>query len=154
MSSPILATAVAAKDDADEGGKSVELKTVKTMRKYRSQTLKDYQIMIEYKHLKHHAPRGMYVLPSFTDRRCWHGVVFLRQGLYKRGIFKFIVSGGKGAKEGATRGRRVRGEWGLREVSGTGGGRSAGCARGLWAERIGRVRVGEVSLVKSDEMGR
>ena len=100
MSSPILATAVAAKDDADEGGKSVELKTVKTMRKYRSQTLKDYQIMIEYKHLKHHAPRGMYVLPSFTDRRCWHGVVFLRQGLYKRGIFKFIVSGGKGAKRG------------------------------------------------------
>ena len=106
MSSPILATAVAAKDDADEGGKSVELKTVKTMRKYRSQTLKDYQIMIEYKHLKHHAPRGMYVLPSFTDRRCWHGVVFLRQGLYKRGIFKFIVSGGKRAKEGSTRGRR------------------------------------------------
>ena len=64
---------------------------VSTMRKYRSQTLKDYQIMIEYKHLKHHAPRGMYVLPSFTDRRKWHGVVFLRQGLYKRGIFKFIV---------------------------------------------------------------
>eukprot|EP00164_Ancoracysta_twista_P002144 GFYU01002832.1.p1 GENE.GFYU01002832.1~~GFYU01002832.1.p1 ORF type:complete len:264 (+),score=34.81 GFYU01002832.1:181-972(+) len=53
---------------------------------------RDYSILIEYKHLKHHAPGGIYVLPSFDSLFEWYGVIFIRQGLYRGGIFKFLLS--------------------------------------------------------------
>lgn len=34
-------------------------------------------------------PSGVYILPQFDDLRVWHGVVFVRDGPYKDGIFKF-----------------------------------------------------------------
>lgn len=62
-----------------------------TMRMYRQRTLKDYQIMLEFRHLKEHSPTGMYILPSMDDLRKWSGVLFLRKGLYKGGIFRFYL---------------------------------------------------------------
>ncbi|KAF0694719.1 Aste57867_14395 [Aphanomyces stellatus] len=61
------------------------------LQNYRSQTMKDYGLMIEYKHMKQHVPSGIYVLPSFDDPRTWHGVIFVHQGLYRNGIFKFSI---------------------------------------------------------------
>ncbi|ETV99564.1 hypothetical protein H310_08223 [Aphanomyces invadans] len=61
------------------------------LQKYRSQTMKDYGLMIEYKHMKHHVPSGIYVLPNFDEPRLWHGVIFIHQGLYRNGIFKFSI---------------------------------------------------------------
>mmetsp|Transcript_4816 Transcript_4816/g.13617 ORF Transcript_4816/g.13617 Transcript_4816/m.13617 type:complete len:298 (+) Transcript_4816:80-973(+) len=55
----------------------------------REQALRDYKVTIEYKHLKNHAPGGVYLLPSFTDLRHFHGVIFVRRGPYTNGIFKF-----------------------------------------------------------------
>ena len=61
------------------------------LNQYRTQTMKDYSIMIEYKNLKQHVPSGIYVLPSFDDFRVWHGVIFIRHGLYQGGVFKFRI---------------------------------------------------------------
>eukprot|EP00639_Heterosigma_akashiwo_P001076 CAMPEP_0194588468 /NCGR_PEP_ID=MMETSP0292-20121207/19808_1 /TAXON_ID=39354 /ORGANISM="Heterosigma akashiwo, Strain CCMP2393" /LENGTH=284 /DNA_ID=CAMNT_0039444997 /DNA_START=45 /DNA_END=899 /DNA_ORIENTATION=+ len=62
-----------------------------TISKERQQALKDYKLTIEYKHLKEHAPGGVFVLPSFEDLRLWHGVIFVRRGYYSNAIFKFRV---------------------------------------------------------------
>ena len=55
----------------------------------REQALRDYKVTIEYKHLKNHAPGGVYLLPSLDDLRHFHGVIFVRRGPYTNGIFKF-----------------------------------------------------------------
>lgn len=57
----------------------------------REQALRDYKLTIEYKHLKQHSPSGVYVLPSSTCLRLFHGVIFLRRGLYTNAIFKFTM---------------------------------------------------------------
>ena len=57
----------------------------------RTQALKDLKLTIEYKHLKQNAPGGVLVTPSFDDLRLWHGVIFVRKGLYQGGVFKFVV---------------------------------------------------------------
>ena len=61
------------------------------LNQYRSQTIKDYGLMIEYKHLKQYVPSGIYVLPSFEDLRLWFGVIFIRRGLYQGGVFRFRI---------------------------------------------------------------
>jgi ubiquitin-protein ligase len=53
--------------------------------------MKDYQIVREFKALKNNVPNGVYVLPSFDSLREWSGVIFLRQGLYQKGIFRFRI---------------------------------------------------------------
>lgn len=53
------------------------------------QTLKDYRLTIEYKHLKQNAPGGVFVIPSVNHLRIWYGVIFVRRGHYANGIFKF-----------------------------------------------------------------
>ena len=55
----------------------------------REQALRDYKVTIEYKHLKQHAPGGVYIVPSFDDLRHFHGVIFVRRGPFTNGIFKF-----------------------------------------------------------------
>ena len=57
----------------------------------REQALRDYKVTIEYKHLKSHAPGGVYILPSMDDLRKFYGVIFVRRGPYMNGIFKFIL---------------------------------------------------------------
>jgi ubiquitin-protein ligase len=63
--------------------------TLVTLSEYKSQTVKDYSLTIEYKHLQLRAPSGVYVLPSFDSLRRWHGAIFVRQGTYRDGVFKF-----------------------------------------------------------------
>lgn len=55
----------------------------------REQALRDYKVTIEYKHLKSHAPGGVYLIPSLNDLRKFYGVIFVRRGPYTNGIFKF-----------------------------------------------------------------
>jgi len=62
-----------------------------TLRNYRSQNLKDYNIMVEYKMLKEDAPRGVYLLPAQDNLREYFGVIFVEAGLYRGAIFRFRV---------------------------------------------------------------
>ncbi|DBA03639.1 TPA: hypothetical protein N0F65_006818 [Lagenidium giganteum] len=73
------------------GQTSNSLDQVSSLQRYRSQTMKDYGLMIEYKHLRQHVPAGIYVLPSFDESRVWYGVIFIHTGLYRNGIFKFTI---------------------------------------------------------------
>ena len=57
----------------------------------REQALRDYKVTIEYKHLKQHAPGGVYLIPSLDDLRHFYGVIFVRRGPFTNGIFKFQV---------------------------------------------------------------
>lgn len=57
----------------------------------REQALRDYKVTIEYKHLKSHAPGGVFIIPSIDDLRKFHGVIFVRRGPYMNGIFKFTL---------------------------------------------------------------
>lgn len=56
------------------------------------QSLRDYKVTIEYKHLKSHAPGGVYLIPSLENLRKFYGVIFVRRGPYVNGIFKFILT--------------------------------------------------------------
>jgi len=59
--------------------------------------IRDHKIAIEYKHLRVHAPGGVYILPAVDPRtgaadvRHYHGVVFVRRGPYANGVFKFRI---------------------------------------------------------------
>lgn len=55
----------------------------------REQALRDYKVTIEYKHLKQHAPSGVYLVPSMKELRHFYGVIFVRRGPFTNGIFKF-----------------------------------------------------------------
>eukprot|EP00934_Nitzschia_sp_Nitz4_P007400 Nitzschia sp. Nitz4//scaffold46_size129759//19218//20331//NITZ4_003484-RA/size129759-snap-gene-0.20-mRNA-1//-1//CDS//3329552544//7390//frame0 len=55
----------------------------------REQALRDYKVTIEYKHLKTHAPGGVYLIPSMDNLRSFYGLIFVRRGPYTNGIFKF-----------------------------------------------------------------
>lgn len=56
------------------------------------QSLRDYKVTIEYKHLKSHAPGGVYLIPSMETFRTFYGVIFVRRGSYMNGIFKFRLT--------------------------------------------------------------
>jgi len=58
----------------------------------REQALRDYKVTIEYKHLKSHAPGGVYLVPSMDSLRDFHGTIFVRRGPFTNGIFKFRLS--------------------------------------------------------------
>jgi len=45
----------------------------------------------EYQLIKAHAPLGVYVVPHPTDLRVMHGALFVRQGEYKNGVFRFRI---------------------------------------------------------------
>lgn len=55
----------------------------------REQALRDYKVTIEYKHLKSHAPGGVYLIPAMDDLRTFYGIIFVRRGPFTNGIFKF-----------------------------------------------------------------
>ena len=57
----------------------------------REQALRDYKVTIEYKHLKSHAPGGVYLVPSMDSLRIFYGVIFVRRGPFTNGIFKFSL---------------------------------------------------------------
>jgi ubiquitin-protein ligase len=62
-----------------------------SLQEEREQALRDYKVTIEYKHLKSHAPGGVYLVPSMDNLRHFFGVVFVRRGPFTNGIFKFSL---------------------------------------------------------------
>eukprot|EP01118_Nematostelium_gracile_P017462 TRINITY_DN7467_c0_g1_i1.p1 TRINITY_DN7467_c0_g1~~TRINITY_DN7467_c0_g1_i1.p1 ORF type:complete len:237 (+),score=44.75 TRINITY_DN7467_c0_g1_i1:84-794(+) len=52
---------------------------------------REYRILIEYKHLPQHIPGGVYAVPSSDSIFDWKCVIFLRQSLYRGGVFKFSI---------------------------------------------------------------
>lgn len=63
-----------------------------SLQEEREQALRDYKVTIEYKHLKSHAPSGVYLVPSMTSLREFYGIIFVRRGLFTNGIFKFKLT--------------------------------------------------------------
>lgn len=55
------------------------------------QKMRDIRLAIEYKYLIKHAPGGVYMLPELDNIRKLHGVVFVRRGLWRNGVFRFLV---------------------------------------------------------------
>ncbi|XP_022091968.1 AKT-interacting protein-like [Acanthaster planci] len=49
----------------------------------------EYALMAEYNQLHKQKLPGVYVIPSAKSPLHWFGVLFIRQGLYQEGIFKF-----------------------------------------------------------------
>mmetsp|Transcript_8254 Transcript_8254/g.17945 ORF Transcript_8254/g.17945 Transcript_8254/m.17945 type:complete len:261 (-) Transcript_8254:259-1041(-) len=70
-------------------------KTKSAAQSERDRSLRDHKVAIEYKHLRVHAPGGVYIVPAIDPRtqeadvRSYHGVVFVRRGPYANGVFKF-----------------------------------------------------------------
>ncbi len=57
-----------------------------------AQHIKDFKLAIEFKYLMKHSPAGVYLMPEFDNIRKLHGVIFLRRGLYRDGIFRFLIT--------------------------------------------------------------
>jgi ubiquitin-protein ligase len=57
----------------------------------RSQHIKDVKLALEYKYLIKAAPTGIYLLPEFDNIRILHGVIFVRRGIYRDGVFRFRI---------------------------------------------------------------
>eukprot|EP01135_Chromosphaera_perkinsii_P007828 Nk52_evm20s1020 gene=Nk52_evmTU20s1020 len=53
--------------------------------------IREYALMREYKLLPKFIPGGIYVLPSVDSFYTWHGVVFVRSGIYAEGAFRFTI---------------------------------------------------------------
>lgn len=51
----------------------------------------EYQIAAEYNYLKKQRLPGVYVIPSFSNPSVWFGVIFIRQGIYRDGVFRFTI---------------------------------------------------------------
>jgi len=54
-----------------------------------AQHMRDLKLAIEFKYLMKHAPSGVYLMPQMDDIRQLHGVIFVRNGLYRSGVFRF-----------------------------------------------------------------
>jgi len=63
-----------------------------SLQEEREQALRDYKVTIEYKHLKSHAPGGVYLIPSMDSLRAFYGIIFVRRGPFTNGIFKFKLT--------------------------------------------------------------
>ena len=49
-------------------------------------------LLDEYRHLHLHIPSGMVVVPSFETMLEWHGILFVKEGWFKGGVFKFHMA--------------------------------------------------------------
>lgn len=52
----------------------------------------EHSIAAEYNHLKKTKIPGVYCIPSYHDPLVWFGVVFIRQGIYQDGVFRFTMT--------------------------------------------------------------
>jgi ubiquitin-protein ligase len=57
-----------------------------------TQHLREIKLAIEFKYMMKHAPGGVYLMPCLDDNHELHGVIFLRRGLYRNGVFRFKVN--------------------------------------------------------------
>eukprot|EP00471_Norrisiella_sphaerica_P000287 CAMPEP_0184483744 /NCGR_PEP_ID=MMETSP0113_2-20130426/5421_1 /TAXON_ID=91329 /ORGANISM="Norrisiella sphaerica, Strain BC52" /LENGTH=249 /DNA_ID=CAMNT_0026864331 /DNA_START=54 /DNA_END=803 /DNA_ORIENTATION=- len=71
--------------------KPTEQKKLKPSESYQLK-LKDYAILMEYKAIKESVETGVYVIPGFESLHNWYGVIFVHEGEYQGGAFKFIIS--------------------------------------------------------------
>ncbi|XP_013411457.1 uncharacterized protein LOC106174438 isoform X3 [Lingula anatina] len=51
----------------------------------------EYSLLAEYNQLQKQKLPGVYVIPSAKSALFWNGVLFIRQGLYQEGIFRFSL---------------------------------------------------------------
>lgn len=51
----------------------------------------EYSILAEYNLLQKQKLPGVYVIPSANTSLCWFGIIFIRQGIYQEGIFRFKI---------------------------------------------------------------
>lgn len=56
-----------------------------------NQHIKDIKLQVEYRYLAKNAPGGVFIMPEFNDIRKYHGVIFVKKGLYRDGIFRFTL---------------------------------------------------------------
>lgn len=59
--------------------------------KVSEKALQERQLFVEYNSLKSYCPSGVYVLPQLNNIQIWQGVIFLRQGPFKDGVFRFKI---------------------------------------------------------------
>ncbi|GAB0090197.1 Protein crossbronx [Sergentomyia squamirostris] len=52
----------------------------------------EYKILAEYKMILSENVRGVYVIPSHDNSLHWYGVIFVRNGVYREGIFRFSIT--------------------------------------------------------------
>ncbi|XP_013133742.1 PREDICTED: protein crossbronx homolog [Papilio polytes] len=52
----------------------------------------EYFIMAEYRKLQTENLQGIYVIPSYENSLLWFGVIFIRSGVYKGGVFRFTLT--------------------------------------------------------------
>ncbi|ORZ06843.1 ubiquitin-conjugating enzyme/RWD-like protein [Absidia repens] len=59
-----------------------------------SACFKRYELMMEFMNLRNSSqyPLGVYLIPCADTLNVWYGILFLHQGLYNSGIFKFRLS--------------------------------------------------------------
>uniref|UniRef100_A0A182W3X6 UBC core domain-containing protein n=1 Tax=Anopheles minimus TaxID=112268 RepID=A0A182W3X6_9DIPT len=54
--------------------------------------LQEYKILAEYERLQTEDLGGIYVTPSYENPFLWFGVIFVRTGVYKDGVFRFTIT--------------------------------------------------------------
>ncbi|KAL5020918.1 hypothetical protein ScPMuIL_000073 [Solemya velum] len=52
----------------------------------------EYSVLGEYAELKKRKVPGVYVIASAKSPLVWHGVLFVRQGMYQGGVFRFMMT--------------------------------------------------------------
>lgn len=57
----------------------------------RNDHLKAVRLALEYRQLMKTAPAGVYLLPELDNLHTLHGVIFVRRGLYREGVFRFRI---------------------------------------------------------------
>ncbi|CAH1794636.1 unnamed protein product [Owenia fusiformis] len=51
----------------------------------------EYSLLAEYNQLQKQKLPGVYVIPSAKSALFWNGILFIRQGIYQEGIFRFSL---------------------------------------------------------------
>ena len=51
-----------------------------------------YSQLLEFKKLRDLAPRGIYVVPAANATHVWHGVAFVRSGVWRNLIARFVIT--------------------------------------------------------------
>ena len=49
-------------------------------------------LLAEYRQILQHLPSGIVVAPAFHTILEWHGVVHVKEGYYRGGVFKFVIN--------------------------------------------------------------
>ena len=52
---------------------------------------RDLRIMFEYEKLADCTPQGMFIIPNIKTIHIWHGIIFIRSGVYQGAVFRFVI---------------------------------------------------------------